>query len=181
MPFIFEKLSIQGLYLIKQHVFGDERGFFMETFKKSEFSQNGVNDEFVQDNHSSSASGVLRGLHYQLPPYAQGKMVRCLKGSIFDVAVDIRRESKTFMQWYGSELSFENKHMLYIPPGFAHAFYTISDTAEIHYKASAEYAPEYDRGIIWNDSQLAIKWPSENVILSQKDANLPSLSNAELF
>ena len=178
MPFDFIRLEIPDVVLVKPLVFPDERGFFMETFKKSEFVRNGINYDFVQDNHSKSKKGVLRGLHYQLNPKAQGKLVRCIKGKIWDVAVDIRKGSPWYSKWVAVELSEENKHMLWIPPGFAHGFVTLED-AEMIYKCTAEYAPELDRGIIWNDPELAISWPVKEPILSPKDAKLPFLKDAE--
>lgn len=178
MPFEFIKLEIPDVVLIKPLVFPDERGFFMETFKKSDFVRNGINYDFVQDNHSKSKKGVLRGLHYQLNPKAQGKLVRCIKGKIWDVAVDIRKGSPWYSKWVAVELSEENKHMLWIPPGFAHGFVALED-AEMIYKCTAEYAPELDRGIIWNDPELAISWPVKEPILSPKDAKLPFLKDAE--
>jgi len=170
--------------IIEPQVFKDDRGFFMETYKKSEFEKADISFNFKQDNHSLSVKNVLRGLHYQLPPFAQGKLLRCINGEIFDVAVDIRKDSETFGKWVGINLSSENKRMLYIPPGFAHGFLTLSNVAEIHYKMTEEYAPEYERGIIWNDKDISVLWPIDNieeVIVSEKDRNNPALKNAELF
>jgi len=178
MPFKFKKLEIPDVILIEPVVFTDERGFFIETFKASDFKANNISYEFVQDNHSKSRKGVLRGLHYQLKPMEQGKLVRCIKGKIWDVAVDIRKGSPWYRKWVGVELSEENKLMLWIPPGFAHGFVALED-AEVIYKCTKEYAPQYDRGIIWNDPELAIHWPIKNPILSLKDANLPNLKDAE--
>jgi len=180
MPFIFEPLPIPEVILIKPRVFPDARGYFLETYKYSEFAANGITETFVQDNHSSSVRGVLRGLHFQNPPQAQGKLVRAVQGTIFDVAVDIRPDSPTFGQWVGEFLSDENHHMLYIPPGFAHGFQVISPRAEVSYKVTAEYAPDLDSGIIWNDPILAIQWPDPNPILSPKDAALPLLRDADI-
>ncbi len=182
MPFEFFKTDIPDVVLIKPKVFGDDRGFFMETFKKSDFEKAGINVNFVQDNHSRSVKGVLRGLHYQKKPYAQGKLVRCVKGRIFDVAVDIRKGSPTFGKWVAQELSEENKLMLWIPEGFAHGFLTLSDEAEVIYKVSgSEYAPDYDTGILWNDPQIGIKWPDVGkIILSEKDSRLPLLKDADI-
>ncbi len=179
MNFEFVKLEIPEVILIKPKVFEDARGFFMEAYKASVFAQAGINYAFVQDNHSKSKKGVLRGLHYQLEPKAQGKLVRCIKGKIWDVAVDIRRGSPTFGRWVAVELSEENKYMLWIPPGFAHGFLALED-CEIIYKCTEEYAPELDRGIIWNDPDIAIPWPTDNPILSPKDAKLPRLKDAEI-
>ena len=150
MPFEFEPTELKDVILVKPRVFGDSRGFFMETYKKSEFFQYGITTEFVQDNHSKSTRGVLRGLHYQKAPRAQAKLVRCPKGKVFDVAVDIRKDSPDFGKWVGAVLSEENKHMLFIPEGFAHGFVVLSDEAELIYKASDEYSPENYRGIKLN-------------------------------
>lgn len=179
MNFEFIKLEIPEVVLIKPKVFEDARGFFMETFKASAFTKAGISYPFVQDNHSKSKKGVLRGLHYQLEPKAQGKLVRCIRGKIWDVAVDIRKGSPTFGKWVAVELSEENKYMLWIPPGFAHGFLALED-CEIIYKCTEEYAPELDRGIIWNDPDIAIPWPIDNPILSPKDAKLPRLKDAEI-
>lgn len=180
MPFKFKQLEIPDIILIIPKIFEDERGFFMETYKHSTFKKNGIDTEFVQDNHSKSQYGVLRGLHYQKNPKAQGKLIRCIKGEIFDVAVDIRKRSPTFGKWTAQILSEENKHILYIPPGFAHGFLVLSKEAEILYKTSEEYAPEYDRGIRWNDPQIGIEWKIQNPILSEKDKNLPLLKDADI-
>ena len=176
MPFEFERLKIEDLILVKPKVFGDNRGFFAECYKKSDFVPNGINVDFVQDNHSKSSKGVLRGLHYQQSPYAQAKLVKCIKGQIYDVAVDIRPNSKSFGKYVKVELSEDNKYMLYIPEGFAHGFVVLSDEAELIYKTSAEYAPEYDSGIRWDDKDLNIDWGIDfEPVLSEKDKNLPYL------
>lgn len=184
MPFEVIDTYIKEVKVLKPKIFGDERGFFMEVYKKSEFENLGIDTDFLQDNHSKSTKGVLRGLHYQLNPFSQGKLVRCIKGKIYDVAVDIRVGSPTFGKWVGVELSEENKLMIWIPKGFAHGFLTLSDEAEIIYKVSgSEYNPQADRGIIWNDKDISIDWPLENIdnlILSEKDKNLPSLKEAEI-
>jgi len=180
MPFRFQRLDIPDVVLIEPTIFEDERGFFMESYKYSEFANFGIKEKFVQDNHSKSIKGVLRGLHYQKHPKAQAKLVRVIRGKIFDVAVDIRRNSPTYGKWVGIVLSEENKKMLYIPVGFAHGFCVLSDEAEVLYKTTEEYAPEYDRGIIWNDPDIDIKWPIDNPILSSKDAALPRLKDAEI-
>ncbi len=180
MPFEFYKLEIPDLILIKPKVFCDDRGFFLESYKKSEFNKAGIREDFVQDNHSKSKKNVLRGIHFQLNPKAQGKLVRCIKGKIFDVAVDLRKNSKTFKKWIGIELSEENKLMLYIPPGFGHAFLTLSDEAEVIYKTTAEYDRNLDSGIRWNDPSIGITWGIKNPILSEKDANLPFLKDSNL-
>jgi len=174
--FIFEKLELEGLYLITPPFYSDDRGFFMESYKKSIFIMNGINEEFCQDNHSKSTKNVLRGLHYQEGVYAQGKLVRCIKGEIFDVAVDIRQDSVTYGKWYGIVLSEENHLMLYIAPGFAHGFLTLSDNAEIVYKTTQEYKSEADKGIIWNDPEIKIRWGLVNPILSEKDSKQPRLT-----
>jgi len=179
MPFQFRRLAIEDVILIEPKIFTDDRGFFLETYKKSEFKEYGITKEFVQDNHSHSARGVLRGLHYQKNPSAQGKLVRVFKGEIFDVAVDIRRGSPTYGKWVGEILSEDNSRMLYIPPGFAHGFCVLSNEADIVYKVTAEYDPECDRGIIWNDPQLNVQWRIADPILSKKDASLPLLNDAD--
>ena len=181
MPVTFTNTDLPGVILVEPRVFPDERGFFLEYYKQSEFTENGIVEPFVQDNHSRSTKGVLRGLHYQLPPSAQGKLVRCIQGKIWDVAIDIRRSSPHFGCWVGYNLSAENKRMLYLPPGFAHGFITLSDMAEITYKVTAEYDSEQDRGILWNDAQIAIDWPITDVQVSTKDEVLPPLSRAEVF
>lgn len=177
MPFEFEKQKIEDVILVKPKVFGDNRGFFMESYKKSDFVAGGICDDFVQDNHSKSTKGVLRGLHYQANPYSQAKLVRCTKGKIYDVAVDIRPNSKTFGEYVKVELSEENKNMLYIPSGFAHGFVALTDEVELLYKTSGEYAPSADRGIIWNDKDINIDWEIDfDPILSEKDKIQPKLS-----
>ncbi|EKD99324.1 MAG: hypothetical protein ACD_23C00014G0001 [uncultured bacterium] len=152
--------KIADLFIIEPKVFGDERGFFYESFNHKAFCQAiGQQVEFVQDNHSKSAKDVLRGLHYQVPPKAQGKLVRVVQGEVFDVAVDIRKDSKTFGQWEGLVLSAENKKQLWIPPGFAHGFLTLTDSAEFLYKTTDYYSPEHERCIAWSDLEIGIKWP----------------------
>ncbi|MBC7218168.1 MAG: dTDP-4-dehydrorhamnose 3,5-epimerase [Candidatus Caldatribacterium sp.] len=178
MPFRFERLEIPEVILIEPQVFHDERGFFMETYRYSTFAAFGIKENFVQDNHSRSVRGVLRGLHYQNPPKAQGKLVRVVVGEIFDVAVDIRKGSPTYGRWVGVKLSAENRKMLYIPAGFAHGFCVLSDVAEVVYKVTEEYAPECEAGIIWNDPEIGITWPIENPIVSPKDARWPPLEKA---
>ncbi len=176
MPFEFERQSIPDVILVKPKVFGDNRGFFMETYKKSEFAQNGIGVEFNQDNHSKSSEHVLRGLHYQAKPYGQAKLVRCVRGRIYDVAVDIRPNSKTFGQYVKVELSENNKNMLYIPEGFAHGFVVLSDEAELCYKASGEYNKDADRGVLWSDKDINIDWEINfEPILSDKDKVQPTL------
>jgi len=181
MPFTFKKTEIPSVILITPRVFNDSRGHFFESFKQSEFVENGISDTFIQDNCSRSTKGVLRGLHFQTNPSAQSKLVRCIQGAIFDVAVDIRRDSPTFGKWVAAELSDENKNMLFIPAGFAHGFYTLSDVAEVTYKVTAEYDPKTERGIMWNDNEIGIKWPSGEALLSDKDLIFPGLNEAEHF
>ena len=185
MPFEFERQNIEDVILVMPKVFGDNRGFFMETYKKSDFVANGIDVEFTQDNHSKSTKGVLRGLHYQAKPYGQAKLVRCSKGRIYDVAVDIRKNSKTFGQYVKIELSEDNKNMLYIPAGFAHGFVALSDEVEIIYKASGEYAPLADRGILWCDKEINIDWGIDfEPILSDKDkyqSELSGINKEELY
>ncbi len=181
MPFEFEKQNIKDVILIKPKVFGDNRGFFLESYKKSDFEANGISVEFNQDNHSKSSKHVLRGLHYQANPYSQAKLVRCVRGRIYDIAVDLRKESETYKKYVKVKLSEENKCMLFIPQGFAHGFVVLSDEAEIIYKASGEYNPEADRGVFWKDKDLNINWGIDfEPILSLKDQNLPCLSEVNL-
>lgn len=179
MPFEFTPFEIPGLVLIKPQVFDDGRGFFLELYKHSDFATAGIQEHLVQDNYSKSAKGVLRGLHYQKNPKAQGKLVTCIKGKIFDVAVDIRAGSPHYGKWAGVELSAENKHLLYVPAGFAHGFQVVSDTAEVLYKCTEEYSPANDRGIIWNDPDLGIAWPLNDPLLSGKDKMHPFLKDAD--
>jgi len=182
MPFTFTPLSgLPDVTVIEPRVFPDGRGFFLEAYKESDFKKFGIDERFRQDNHSCSTKGVLRGLHYQMPPHAQGKLVRCIVGEIFDVVADVRRSSSTFGKWRAIVLSAHNKKMLYVPPGFAHGFYTISDIAEITYKVTAEYCRESERGVIWNDITLGVAWPSTEVSLSDKDLVYPPLCEAEVF
>lgn len=180
MPFIFNRLSIPEIIIIEPKLFGDERGFFMETYKYSDFVTAGIRENFLQDNYSRSARGVLRGLHYQKNPHAQGKLVQCLRGRIFDVAVDIRKGSPAFGRWVKAELSEENNFMLYVPPGFAHGFAVLSDTADVVYKCTKEYSPESDRGIIWNDPDIGITWPVDAPVVSGKDMRHPLLKDADI-
>ena len=175
--------KISGLLIIQPRVFGDERGFFFESFIEKAFNAaTGNTLPFVQDNHSKSVKGVLRGLHYQLPPKAQGKLVRVVQGEVFDVAVDIRKDSPTYGQWVGEVLSAENKKQLWIPPGFAHGFLTLSDSAEFLYKTTDYWSPEHERAIIWNDATLNIEWPLNGMqpTLAAKDAAAVAFSAAEI-
>jgi len=172
--------SLPGVLIIEPRVFNDPRGFFMETYNAGRFLENGLDLQFVQDNHSRSSYGVLRGLHYQ-EPNPQGKLVRVSHGSIFDVAADIRTGSPTFGQWFGIELSDENKLQLWVPPGFAHGFCVTSERADLIYKCTALYDPKSERGILWNDPALGIEWPVADPILSDKDRTAPPLENAAIL
>ncbi|MGH8546449.1 MAG: dTDP-4-dehydrorhamnose 3,5-epimerase, partial [Gammaproteobacteria bacterium] len=163
--------------LVKPKVFGDHRGFFMETYKRSEFEANGISGLFVQDNYSHSVRGTLRGLHYQKHPKAQAKLVSVVRGEIYDVAVDIRQGAPTYGRWVGLLLSSENHQMLYVPVGFAHGFWVLSEQADVVYKVTgAEYAPELERGISWNDPKINVRWPFQSPLLSERDKNQPVLS-----
>jgi dTDP-4-dehydrorhamnose 3,5-epimerase len=175
MPFRFSRLEIPDIILIEPVIFKDERGFFLEVYKRSAFFEAGIKEEFLQDNHSGSVRGVLRGLHFQRAPEAQGKIIRCIKGEIFDVAVDIRKDSPFFGRWVSIVLSEKNMKMLYVPPGFAHGFQVISEWAEIVYKTTKEYSPEHEGGIIWNDPDLSIEWPIKEPLLSKRDMEWPLL------
>ena len=178
----FIPTAIPEVILIEPKVFSDERGFFLESYQKQHFSEHGINLEFVQDNHSLSKQGTLRGLHYQTQQ-SQGKLVHVISGEIFDVAVDIRRNSPTFGKWVGDYLSSENKKLIWVPPGFAHGFYVLSPEAEVLYKATDYYAPQWERTILWNDKQLIIEWPLQGhePILSPKDLAGKSFSEAEVY
>ncbi|HHU82543.1 MAG TPA: dTDP-4-dehydrorhamnose 3,5-epimerase [Firmicutes bacterium] len=176
--FRFRALKIPGLFLIEPEVYGDRRGFFFEAYNYREFKAIGLDAPFVQDNHSRSKKGVLRGLHFQVK-HPQGKLVRAVAGEIFDVAVDLRVDSPTYKRWYGVVLSSENKRQLYIPEGFAHGFFVLSGEAEVIYKCTEYYYPEDEEGIIWNDPEIGIKWPlpaGETPILSEKDRGFKSLA-----
>ena len=176
MPFEFLPQKIKDVILVKPKVFGDNRGFFLESYKKSDFIANGIDVEFNQDNHSKSTAHVLRGFHYQAKPYGQAKLVRCTRGRIYDIAVDIRPNSKTYGQYVKVELSEDNKCMLFIPEGFAHGFVVLSEEAELLYKASGKYAPQADRGVLWNDKDINIDWGIDfEPILSEKDKVQPKL------
>ena len=179
MQFTFTKLDIPEVILVEAQSFSDDRGFFLETFKESVFISNGIDTKFVQDNFSHSIKGVLRGLHYQKNPKAQTKLVTVLRGKIFDVAIDIRKDSPTFGKWVGEILSENNHKLLCVPEGFAHGFYVLSEEADVLYKVSQEYSPEHDRGIIWNDPEIDIDWPVDKPIISKKDLQLPILKNAD--
>ena len=179
----FIPTRIPDVILVKPRVFGDARGFFMETWQERKFREAGIADHFVQDNHSRSEQGILRGLHYQIRQ-PQGKLVRVTAGAVFDVAVDLRRSAATFGQWVATELSSENRHMLWIPPGFAHGFYVTGDYAEFLYKCTDFWAPEHERTIRWDDPDLDIPWPIPThaaPLVSAKDRDGVSLSDAELY
>ena len=179
----FSSTNLPNVILIEPKVFEDERGFFFESYHEQRFTENGLALEFLQDNHSRSKKRALRGLHYQIKQ-AQGKLVRVVIGEIYDVAVDIRKSSPSFGQWMGINLSAENKKQLYIPPGFAHGFYVVSDWAEVLYKATDYYAPQWERTLLWNDSQVNISWPippGELPVLSPKDATGIPLEKAEVY
>lgn len=168
--------SLPGVIVFQPKKFGDERGFFLETFRDDVLKDAGINEQFVQDNHSRSSKGVLRGLHYQLVQ-PQGKLVRVATGAVFDVAVDVRIGSPTFGQSYGTVLDAEKMNMMYVPPGFAHGFAVLTDTADFIYKCTNYYHPQSEQGILWNDPELNIQWPISDVQLSEKDKNSPTLNN----
>jgi len=183
MPFTFTPQHIADVILITPEIFTDSRGFFAEAFKESDFQNAGLSlpTRFPQDNYSVSHKNVIRGLHYQTPPSAQGKLVRVCQGTVWDVAVDIRAQSPTFRHWVAAELNEDNPAMLYIPPGFAHGFVALSDTVRLLYKCTCEYDPAAEAGIRWNDPDLAIAWPVSDPILSDKDQQLPFINQAEVF
>lgn len=180
--FNFIKTKIRDLYIIEPTVFGDSRGYFMETYSKKDFHEAGLTIEFVQDNESKSKKGVLRGMHFQTK-HTQGKLVRVIEGEVYDVAVDLRKGSPTFGQWEGVLLTAENKRQFYVPEGFAHGFLVVSDTATFNYKCTDFYAPEYDSGLLWNDEEVGIEWPLdgiEEILLSEKDKVQKKLSELEV-
>lgn len=179
----FRSTTLPGVVLVEPQIFGDARGFFMETYQARRFAEAGIPQAFVQDNHSGSRQGILRGLHYQIR-HAQGKLVRVVAGEIFDVAVDLRRHSPTFGKWEGIHLSAENHRQIWIPAGFAHGFYVLSEWAEVLYKTTDYYAPEWERTLLWNDQTVNINWPlldGEDPLLSAKDINGNRLEEAEVF
>lgn len=178
MTFKFNRLRIPDIILVEPELFSDDRGFFLESFKESDFLANGITKKFVQDNYSHSTYGVIRGLHYQKSPKAQAKLVTVIKGEIFDAAVDIRKNSPTYGKWVGVILSESNHKALYVPEGFAHGFCVLSNEADVIYKVSNEYSKEHERGVIWNDPMINISWPIEKPIISNKDKQLPSLENS---
>ena len=175
MPFSFEPTKLPGVVIIEPQVYVDQRGFFMETYKKSEFAGGGIDADFVQENHSRSVAGTLRGLHLQRPPKAQAKLVRVVDGEIFDVAADIRPDSPTYGVWVSARLSSENRRSLFIPAGFAHGFCVTSAEAQVVYKTTDEYAPELEWGVRWDDPLLAIPWPCTQPLLSERDRRWPLL------
>jgi len=175
MVFNFTRLEIPDVILVEPKIFTDDRGFFYESFKKSDFLSYGISEIFIQDNFSHSKKNVIRGLHYQNPPKPQAKLISVIKGKIFDVAVDIRKKSPTYGKWISAILSEENHRSLYIPEGFAHGFCVLSDEADVSYKVNNEYSPQHEQGIIWNDDFLKISWPIQKPIISNKDNLLPSL------
>ncbi len=176
--FSFTETKIRGVFIVEGKIFGDDRGYFTETYKESEFQAAGLTYAFVQDNQSGSRRGVLRGLHFQ-KKYPQAKLVRVIRGEVFDVAVDLRKGSETYGQWVGAVLSGENRRQLMIPRGFAHGFLVLSDTAEFAYKCDEEYHPEDEGGLLWNDPDIAIRWPDVGtIILSEKDRNNPTLAQS---
>jgi dTDP-4-dehydrorhamnose 3,5-epimerase len=179
MPFEFFPLDITDVKLIQPTKFSDQRGYFMEVFKASDFKENGIDYTFIQDNQSLSSRGVVRGFHFQINPHAQGKLVRVIRGSVFDVAVDIRKGSPTYAKWVGIELSAENQKMLWIPPGFAHGMCSLEDNTELLYKVTSEYSPDHDSGINYSDPKINVTWPIENPVVSEKDLDLPFLSEAK--
>ncbi len=171
-----EETTLEGVKLITPRVFDDPRGYFMETFNARDYREAGLAHEYVQDNHSRSVRGVLRGLHYQYPTW-QGKLVRVVSGEVFDVAVDIRRNSPTYARWFGVTLSAQNKKLLYIPPGFAHGFCVTSDAADVLYKCTALYSPAEDRCVLWNDPEIGVDWPLDNPLVSERDQKGARLAN----
>jgi dTDP-4-dehydrorhamnose 3,5-epimerase len=176
MPFDFEELEIDGVVKVSPQIFGDERGYFLETFKESAFENSPVPSNFVQDNCSFSEKNVLRGLHFQKPPNVQGKLVRAVQGEIYDVAVDLRSDSSTYGEWVAERLKADVSDMLYVPEGFAHGFCVLSETALVEYKVTKEYAPESEEGLQWNDSELEIDWPVDEPILSDRDEQWPKFN-----
>lgn len=180
MSFRFVPLEIPDVLRVEPTVHRDDRGFFLESWRRSAFREGGIDVEFVQDNRARSTRGVLRGLHYQLPPAAQGKLVGVSRGEVFDVAVDLRRGSPTFGGWVGIRLTEEDHDMLWVPPGFAHGYCVLSEVAEVAYKVTAEYAPALDRGIRWDDPEVGVEWPVAEPVLSEKDRALPLLADAEV-
>ena len=180
MPFKKHQCYFEQVKLLEAEVFQDDRGYFKESFKQSDFESFGIYDTWVQDNISSSSKGVLRGLHFQDAPYEQSKLVQALEGKIWDVVVDIRKGSHSYLRWYGVELSQDNHRILYVPKGFAHGFLVLSKSAKIMYKCSGEYIPKSEGSLAWNDPLIDIDWPVKDPILSKKDASVPFLNAADL-
>jgi dTDP-4-dehydrorhamnose 3,5-epimerase len=181
MPFEFKQLDIEGLILIQPASFFDERGYFLELFRSSEFIKYGIKENFTQDNFSSSKKNVLRGLHYQVEPCSQGKLMNVLRGRALDITVDIRKSSKTFKKWISVELSGENRNILYVPPGLAHGFLALTDDVCFLYKCTKEYSQHHENGIRWDDPELAINWQVKNPLISAKDMNLPLFKDSVIF
>jgi dTDP-4-dehydrorhamnose 3,5-epimerase len=179
MSFTFEPLEISDVVLVHPTRHSDARGFFQESYRASAFAEAGIDARFVQDNLARSARGVLRGLHYQLPPAAQGKLVGVVSGSVFDVAVDLRVGARSYGRWVARTLDAEEGRLLWIPPGFAHGYLVLSDVAEVAYKVTAEYAPSLDRGVLWNDPAIGVEWPIDDPVVSPKDRAQPPLVDAE--
>lgn len=180
MSYQFNPLPLEGLVLVEFESGADSRGSFSELYRQAEYKKQGIPD-FVQDNFSVSQKGVLRGMHYQTPPKAQGKLVFVLEGEIFDVVVDIREKSQTFKQWHAENLKADSNKALYVPPGFAHGFLVLSNTARVLYKVTSEYAPELEKGIVWNDPELNINWPISSPTLKPRDAGFPTIAQAEIL
>jgi dTDP-4-dehydrorhamnose 3,5-epimerase len=179
MPFAFERLAIPDVVVVRPERRGDERGFFSETFRASAFAEAGIHGPFVQDNLARSAAGVLRGLHFQIPPHAQGKLIQVVRGAVFDVAVDLRRASPTYGRWVGWELSADTGELLWVPPGFAHGYAVLGDGADLAYKVTEEYSPALDRGVRWNDPAIGVVWPIRDPVISARDAALPLLAELD--
>ncbi len=173
MPFTFHSTEFKGLTVVEPAVFPDSRGYFLESFKQRDFVENGIPDQFEQDNQALSSRGALRGLHFQTEPHAQAKIVRVVQGAVFDVVVDIRKDSDTFLQHFSITLTGENKKMLYVPAGFAHGYLSLEEDTVFLYKCSGLYSPEHEAGIRWDDPDLGISWPIENPVVSEKDQKLP--------
>ncbi len=180
MPFEFKNTQIDGVVLIVPRLFSDHRGDFAELYQSSVFSRIGIDGALKQVNFSRSKKHVIRALHYQLPPKAQGKLVQVSRGKAFDVAVDIRKNSSTFGKWVGEQLSADEKNMLYVPPGFAHGFCALEEGTELIYYCTDEYSPEHERGIVWNDPAIGIAWPVKDPVISERDADFPSLKDAQI-
>ena len=177
MPFEFRETELDGVIEIYPRVFNDDRGYFLETYKKSDFNSAGIIEDFIQDNHSYSSKGTLRGMHLQKSPFAQGKLVSVVEGKVLDLAIDLRKGSDTFSKWVGVELDGKKNNMLYIPPGFAHAFIVLSENAHFLYKCTAEYNPEAEAGIRWDDPDIGVKWPLSEPLVSERDSKLPYLKD----